>query len=450
MRTTLTDHAGNWWLPSNPDTIKQGILKYKDESFILELHDGRQLPSKERIFKTIFGITTSGCKITLNGLYENGYRSYNSEVNISYYLIDYVLFNDHLPEDKLLFNNFFLKISKVDKWVGLEGLSEETVTNKEGQNTKKLSIIYDIPATKIIDIPNYGKLYWHKNLSVTNNNLGARCILEGNNFEFEINERTDLKTFFKRWAFSLSSFFSFLLREKVFPISISATGNNKKRIEIYNNMQNEMVESSNSDNFKLHFTVVKNNILPMLNAWLNLTEDMLTVFANFLIKDSFKPIPVEFEFLSLFQAFEGFSRSSRHTSLYMGQEEHKNVIEQIKKAIPENIDKDFKTSLNSRLKFSNEFSLRKRLSTEIKRHQEILEEITIDWNKFLSNSVDARNYLTHDLNDQDLEKPSLRHLIDLTYELKCLLRVLIFTHLGLEKNALLNLLKWYGYKINKI
>jgi hypothetical protein len=450
MRTTLTDHAGNWWLPSNPEIIKQGTLKYVDGSFTLELHDGLGLSNEERIIKTIFGITASGYKITLSGIYENNSNSYNSDINICYYLIDYVFFNNHLDEDDLFFNNFSLKISKVDNWIGPEGLSEKTIRNEDDQSIKNYSIMCDIPETKIIDIANYGKLYWHKSLSVTNDNQGARCLLQGNDFNFELNERIDLKTFFKMWAFTLSSFFSFLLSEKLYPLSVSTTIENQKHIQIYSYMQNENHKFTNSENFRIPYVLVRSYILPMLTSWLNLSENMLSVFANFLIKDSFRPIPVEVEFLSLFQSFEGFSRSSRQNSRYMHQDEHEKLIETIKKAIPENVESDFKASLNNRLKFSNEFSLRKRLLSEIKDRHEILEKIDINWTTFISKSVDARNYLTHDLNDQNIEKPTLSLLIDLTYELKCLLRVLIFTHIGVEKKTLLRLLKWYGYKINKI
>jgi len=69
------------------------------------------------------------------------------------------------------------------------------------------------------------------------------------------------------------------------------------------------------------------------------------------------------------------------------------------KEIPDNINADFKKSLQARLRYGNEFSLRTRLREVIRRIKNILDfEFVTSGKKrdeFINKVVDTRNYWTH-------------------------------------------------------
>lgn len=105
-------------------------------------------------------------------------------------------------------------------------------------------------------------------------------------------------------------------------------------------------------------------------------------------------------------------------------------------AIPDWVRSDFRESLKSKLKYGNEFSLRKRLKEIFSKYQEILNEFIENKNAFIEKVVNTRNYQTH--HDEDLRKRAAKGegLYRLTQKLKKLLEICLLIELGFSREQI--------------
>lgn len=138
----------------------------------------------------------------------------------------------------------------------------------------------------------------------------------------------------------------------------------------------------------------------------------------------------ESHFLSLAQAAESFHRR-KYRGKYLSDKDYKEIPDVLVNAIPLAVKKYFKNSLENKLKYSNEFSLRKRLKEIFDEYQHEIPGVFIK-NKgaFIDNVVDTINYLTH--YDKDLKEraASGNAIFHLTQELKTLLEICLLRELG--------------------
>ena len=101
------------------------------------------------------------------------------------------------------------------------------------------------------------------------------------------------------------------------------------------------------------------------------------------------------EFLSLVQALEGFHRSL-HDGKYMEDTAYKAVRNELQNAIPESVSADHRAALKSRVRYGNQYSLRKRLGElEASLTEEIRRHVFGPTKSILTTWVDTRNYYTH-------------------------------------------------------
>ena len=137
---------------------------------------------------------------------------------------------------------------------------------------------------------------------------------------------------------------------------------------------------------------------------------------------------LQHRFLSLIQAIESFHQRI-YKGEYLSDDDYNGVYKALVNAIPD-IDIDIKKSLENRLKYGNEYSLRKRLKEIFGKYQEILNGFIENKNSFIEKVVDTRNYLTH--YDKDLKELAVsgEALYSLTQKLKILLETCLLSELG--------------------
>lgn len=114
-------------------------------------------------------------------------------------------------------------------------------------------------------------------------------------------------------------------------------------------------------------------------------------------------------------------------------------------AIPAGTPAPLRDALKSRIKYGNEFSLRKRLN-EIFAGIGPQNTALIAPNSatFISDVVDTRNYLTHysdDLKEQTLEGADL---FNANLRLKILLTILLLRELGIDEGLITELVSSHG------
>lgn len=139
------------------------------------------------------------------------------------------------------------------------------------------------------------------------------------------------------------------------------------------------------------------------------------------------------EFLFVVQALESWLRQS-DGGLYMDQAEYDNRVIKIKELIGESFDSDLAASLKSRVKYGNEFSLRKRLRNSIEAlPEDVVSTLPIKpISNFVNQVVDTRNYFTHWTDELRQLALSGRDLYGATAVLKVLCVILVLQELGFD------------------
>jgi hypothetical protein len=74
-------------------------------------------------------------------------------------------------------------------------------------------------------------------------------------------------------------------------------------------------------------------------------------------------------------------------------------------ALPTKLDKAFRESLKAKMKFLNEFSLRRRIAELVRKHSKHLDQWLGSEQEFATRIADLRNKLTH-LSEDTAEDPS--------------------------------------------
>ena len=134
----------------------------------------------------------------------------------------------------------------------------------------------------------------------------------------------------------------------------------------------------------------------------------------------------------LIQALEAFHRASG-IDKYVSDDSYAPMQTALVDAIPSSIASDFRTAMKARLKYGNEFSLRKRLTLISKRvPKDLWAFITNDDPKFVTRVVTTRNYLTHRDESQKDDVMEFAAIFNAAESLKLLIAFLLLTETGIE------------------
>ena len=105
---------------------------------------------------------------------------------------------------------------------------------------------------------------------------------------------------------------------------------------------------------------------------------------------------IEAKFLALMQAVEAFHQRFRDDGVYMNEAEFETKVQvPLCEAIPPCLEDSHKEALKNRIKFANDYSLRKRVGALIADHQSTLDKVVANAEQFVGPMVEQRNLLTH-------------------------------------------------------
>lgn len=145
----------------------------------------------------------------------------------------------------------------------------------------------------------------------------------------------------------------------------------------------------------LPYEMITSEFPAIVAAWFA-RSDQAVLAANVFFGAQLLESPVvNVKFLAAAQAAESYHRGLG-TGLYMDQAAYDNAVTELVRHIPAGIESDHRQSLKSRLKYGNEFSLRKRLHALFERVPDnVAARIAGNVPQFVGKVVDTRNYFTH-------------------------------------------------------
>ena len=143
---------------------------------------------------------------------------------------------------------------------------------------------------------------------------------------------------------------------------------------------------------------------------------------------------MELNFLTLAQALETFHRRRRHGAI-LSKDEHKQKMYEILENVPDT----YKKWLKDALAFSNEKSLKIRLSELMDENIEVMRPIMNHKEEFIKKVRDTRNYLTHFDHRMKKKAATGTELHWLTEKLSILLQGCLLQEIDIKPTEQLNL-----------
>jgi len=174
----------------------------------------------------------------------------------------------------------------------------------------------------------------------------------------------------------------------------------------------------------------------VVQTWFSKSQSLDTLAGLLFGVSVNRSIPVEFQFLSLIQGIESYHRTHGDDE-YVSDKDYEPIKKALLEAIPSNINPDHREALKGRIKYGNEYSLRKRLEITVQSIPEsLVTEITNKNKKFIAQVVATRNYLTHRDETDKADVLDLSGMFDASVSLKLLTEFLLLREVGVPVDKL--------------
>ena len=144
------------------------------------------------------------------------------------------------------------------------------------------------------------------------------------------------------------------------------------------------------------------------------------------------------EFLTLAQSLEAYHRATMPGKYMEDEPYHSGLRKKLWEAIPAPpvVDADFRASLDKKLDYLHEFSLKKRLKELAKKHALSLETLIGNAEDFSAMVSDLRNKLTHPSEENTDAEADYRKLLRLSEMMALLIEVCFLDELGFPQDRI--------------
>ena len=243
---------------------------------------------------------------------------------------------------------------------------------------------------------------------------------------------------------SIQNFLSFALSKPVYPLDVGGKihESEKRLVKIYCDLCNieQPSKKLSLSGQSFSFREIAGRFEKILNLWFEKYETLKPVYDLYLGALYNPQMYLENEFLSMVQALEAYHRR-KFDGKYLSDDDYSKVYSKLKNAIDNlTVEKSFKESLKAKLKYGNEYSLRKRLKDLLSKFRDITKEFIANEDDFISKVVATRNRLTH--LDKDLEDSAgSEFLFEMTQKLRMILQMCILHELEFSEEEIKNVVR---------
>jgi hypothetical protein len=447
------EFKGQWWVPDNYENIIYGTLKiirgadtYLNlmGSFRHENHDGK------KHYDIILGLSSDGKRITLNRCFEKYYSTGEPGFPISIYEIGVVFIGENFNHQAdINLRKIRIRYPYIDEWVNHKFYDSQFNRKKEFilkynapplikysiSDKFKVCIEFDIIRPPMLKIP---RDPYMKHISFVS--------LE---FKDDINFNEIM-----RIINHIQYLLSFAILRPIYPIIMQGIIQNKDRngnmVIIFSEPKDIPKSFEDILHYDMFFTFdeISNKFGEILNNWIGKAEILESVY-DLYFSTMYQPFMyLRHKFLNLMHALEIYHRNTKRNYELENSEHNKRLNK-----IIQNTPFEYKEWLKNKLIYSNEPSMRKRITELVENNNNILNEVIEERDEFIHKVISTRNYLTHfnaKLKDESAEGVELYKI---TQILKMLIDICLLNELGFEKTRVkeLSLRNWeYKYKLQKI
>jgi hypothetical protein len=433
------EYKGMWWLPAEPEKQVPGTLRFTpNEGATLDLIGSfRDMTQMGTTLDPEIILGFSGKRITLHKCLEIG-AQWGGLAQTSFHAKTVFVGAHFQKPEHIKFKALQVHYLYLDEWVNISGFDIEYSSDKHD-----VVIKYKVPEPIRVAVgDDYRISIWIQSIypGISMVQKEAR-IKQKTHIVIEPSEE---KSFDEYWniMYRIRNFLSLGVMERVYPLEIKGeTEVNKQMIEgseAYYPLVEIFYQSPDIPRapktiypYEMLFTFesISDRFESFLRNWFERMELLEPVY-NLYFATLYNPrIYLEHKFLSLTQIVEPFHQHV-YGGGYLSDEDYKETYDALVNVIPDWIEKDFRESLKTKLKYGNEFSLRKRLRDICNEYWEILSKFIDNKDAFIDWVVDTRNYLVH--HDEDLKErtASPRDLFRLNQKLRLIVEICLLTELG--------------------
>lgn len=462
MKYTLYDDfcfKGYWWLPEEPDDELYGELQFKGtESIELELvgsfkESGSVIPSKPIHPDFILGHSTEGNKITLYKSVMTKGAGHFPGMPTCAFSPAYLFVNEHfVSESELLFSSVIFNTLYMEEWmVIMNPFNVGYTQTKEGRlseyHAKYVPLEPFTGRISAID-SSFETVYDFSTSSDPFRMLNWRMAAflkiisdEAQPFDWWIrvvNEMCNLLTLFVGEP----------VREKqiILKLTEADTDETEKSSESPVRLYFRQPEKPLKESVHPHdMLITLRDIKPMLSdvwqRWFENAEVLRALYDLFFAALYDRNMLLDFELLCYVHGLESYYGAA-YGGRYLNDDSFESAYQALVAAIPDSMPQDFRDSITQRLKFTNEFSQRKRLFHIIQSLGHGLESLLgSNPREFIESVVATRNYLIHhDPVDKELALRG-RDLYEANQRLKMLIIAVLMKEMGIDEETTFKVIK---------
>lgn len=462
--TTLSDkfsRRGVWWLPSNPVRKISGLVSF-DPTGELDIELDGTL--REEIPKgtyqhfnapIIYGETLDGKACTLVDAHESSFQTHSpGGATSKLFFNQLVIGPQHIDPANTTYESAIIDISDFCGWMHRDPFAHDNAASTDGKQT----ITYSMPSIIEINVPDLSATISIESALNTVMEYQQRTLTHRDSIRIKPTQQQRLDWYIKA-IFRLRVLWSLLIGRPVIILAARLCTSAKIFPEHGGKRHREYVDIC----FKQQGTAPEKELLPpeipftypqlaqdfpaILNIWFAKAADLATLSGLFFGTTVNRGMPVEFEFLSLIQALESYHRT-QGMNKYVAATVYEGIKSALTSAIPNNTPTDLRDALSGRIKYGNEYSLRKRLDLTLELvPTELTNEITLGNSSFVAQVVSTRNYLTHRDETQKDNVLDFRGMINASVSLRILVQFLLLMEIGIKPNTIADVMcKHWRYK----
>ncbi len=442
---------GRFWLPGDTGQGVSGRLIYNPvEGITIEITAGL-VPAKfdgsAEKNPIVHGQLMSGSLVTLVEAFVTSQSAGfggDGPVTIT---ADKAIIGCHVPNpEQMRVKSCSLGVADLDEWLRIK-----CVSSKDARDSGEwigVDLHYRKPSEIRIEIPDAGftlSINWEGKLTLSRNN------------EVKLHPQAYLTVTAKDSlsladsivvAWELQSLLALLIGHvppvrwmTVEPLFSVGDSKSEKECQIlYHQRAESTTETMFASNMLLPYQIVQPDFAAIVNNWFARAEQAKLAAMIYVESMLAKPPTVNVGFLAVVHAIEAYHRST-HRGLYMDQGAFDAAIKKMTDQIPTGLSDDHRHSLKSRLRYGNEYSMRKRVADLLGQVPEpLLSRIAgPSVPQFVQRVVATRNYFTHwDSQSKGEAFDNGKDILNATKRLRALFIASIFHDLGVTEQILMD------------
>lgn len=442
------EYNGKWWLPENPDKKISGTLRFDPtEGLSLELIGSFKTSKDFNVFlapNIILGLASNGKYITLYECFESGSQESKPGFLSSSFFAQVAFIGHHFEkEEDIVFDSLSLTYSHLEEWTAISGVKITTDPN--------LTISYNPPERIGAKLDDFHIFVDFIRKFRIKRNIEYK-LKQFTFIEIEPHEKIHFNDYRKKICYHIQNFLSLAIGKAVYPLTIEGK-TEACRIElpnrkmIYRNIlifyplkkPSDTSEILFPNNMLFSFKDISDNFEKYLRNWFKKSEMLSPVYDLYFGTLYNLSMYLNHRFLSLVQAIESYHRRV-HNGKYLPNDDYCQIYKKLIEAVPKDADKGFRKSLEEKLKYHNEFSLRKRLKEILEICGDAVNLLIHDNNGFINDVVNTRNFLTHYDKSLEMIAKKDKELYELVLKMKFILEICLLMELGMSTEEIEDLL----------